>query len=405
MAIDFKSAPFDKAIAYLENRIALPSERWNDYQDSEANAAFWSAGAVDATLVGDLQKSVTRAIANGTPYDSPEFAAQIANFSEQYGWDIKGGADWRARLILSQNLRQSYAAGRHDQQYDPDVMKLQPYLQYVHSDSRAPRPAHFALDGKVFRKDDPIWGSITPPNGFNCGCYTVSLSQRQLDKKGLEVEKLELGDTLPYVDRNGITKQAIVKPDDGFNSAPSSDAQQRQANLERIKERLDKSWGKRIDNAILDLRASQLAINPNPVKPSETFGESYKIDGNNLSINASETSLRVDGVDLPSIEVNISVNGGSVRDEIKGSELSKIKLGLKSKQVITDWVKSLPDGRILENTPETRDDAGDARIRLYKLGGFGDPDDTYGRMHGIVKNGKIKPVNIEEINDWVKKNG
>ena len=166
--ISFKSSSFDDAISYLESRIALPADRWNDYANSEANAAFWSAGAVDATLVIDLQKAVTRAIQSGVPYDSPDFAAQIASFSEQYGWDIKGGADWRARLILSQNLRQSYAAGRYDQQFDPDVMKLQPYLQYLHSDSRAPRPAHVALDGKVFRKDDPIVSSIYPPNGFNC---------------------------------------------------------------------------------------------------------------------------------------------------------------------------------------------------------------------------------------------
>jgi SPP1 gp7 family putative phage head morphogenesis protein len=251
--IDFKSAPFDEAISYLEGRIALPSERWNDYQDSEANAVFWSAGAVDATLVSDLQKSVTRAIQNGTPYDSPEFAAQIANFSEQYGWDIKGGADWRARLILTQNLRQSYAAGRHDQQFDRDVMKLQPYLQYLHSDSRAPRPAHLALDGKVFRKGDPIVSSIYPPNGFNCGCSMISLSQRQLDKKGLDVGQIALGDTLPYVDGNGQTKQAIIEPDTGFNSAPSSNAEQRIINLARIKERLPRSWGERIDNAIANL--------------------------------------------------------------------------------------------------------------------------------------------------------
>lgn len=253
MAIDYKSSPFSKAISYLTDRIALPSKRWNDYKNSEANAAFWSAGAVDATLVSDLQKAVTKAIADGIPYDSPEFAQKIANFSEQYGWDIKGGADWRARLILTQNLRQSYAAGRHDQQFDPDVMKLQPYLQYHHSDSRNPRPAHLALDNKVFRKDDPIWGSIEPPNGFNCGCYTTSLSQRQLDKKGLDVEQIKLGETLPYVDGNGQTKQAIIKPDDGFNSAPSSNAEQRKANLEIIKERLPKAWGKRIDKAIANL--------------------------------------------------------------------------------------------------------------------------------------------------------
>lgn len=255
MPIDYKSSPFSKAISYLENRIALPSERWNDYKDSEADAVFWSAGAVDATLVSDLQKAVTRAIQNGTPYDSPEFAALIQNFSTDYGWDIKGDVDWRARLILTQNLRQSYAAGRQQQQFDPDVQKLQPYVQYQHSDSRSPRPAHLALDGKVFAKEDPILSSIYPPNGFNCGCYMTSLSPRQLAKKGLDVESIALGDKLPYVDENGQTKQAIIVPDKGFNAMPNgSSGEQRQANLEVIKERLPKSWGKRIDNAITSLK-------------------------------------------------------------------------------------------------------------------------------------------------------
>lgn len=251
--INFKSSPFDEAISYLENRIALPAERWKDYANSEANAAFWSAGAVDATLVSDLQKAVTRAIQSGVPYDSPDFAAQIASFSEQYGWDIKGGADWRARLILSQNLRQSYAAGRHDQQFDPDVMKLQPYLQYLHSDSRAPRPDHLALDGKVFRKDDPIVNSIYGPRGFGCGCTMVSLSQRQLDRRGLLVEDLKLGDSVRYIDSNGQSKQAIIKTEEGFNGFPTSNAAQRIINLARIKDRLSKDWGKRIDKAIQNL--------------------------------------------------------------------------------------------------------------------------------------------------------
>lgn len=250
---DFKSAPFDAAIAYLEGRIALPAERWNDYADSEANAAFWSAGAVDATLVSDLQKSVTRAIQNGTPYDSEEFAAQIANFSKDYGWDLRGDAGWRARLILTQNLRQSYSSGRFSQQFDPDVQRLQPYLKYVHSDSRAPRPAHVALDNRVFAKSDPIWQSIFPPSGFGCGCYTVSLSQRQLDRQGLQVEQIKLGDSLPY-DDGGITRQAEIRPDPGFDSAPSNDPRQRQANLERIKGRLPKPWHKRIDDAIQSLK-------------------------------------------------------------------------------------------------------------------------------------------------------
>ena len=268
MSIDYKSAPFDEAISYLENRIALPSERWNDFKDSEADAIFWSAGAVDATLVSDLQKAVTRAVANGTPYDSPEFASLIQNFSTNYGWDIKGGAEWRSRLILTQNVRQAYAAGRQQQQFDPDAMKLQPFLQYQHSDSRAPRPAHLALDGKVFKKDDPILSSIYPPNGFGCGCFMTSLSPRQMAKKGLEATSIALGDTLPYIDSNGQTKQAIVAPDKGFNAMPNaSSGEQRQQILERAIARLPDRWGEAVQGTVTKA-LSALPSGSQPTAPS-----------------------------------------------------------------------------------------------------------------------------------------
>lgn len=47
------------------------------------------------------------------------------------------------------------------------------------------RPSHAALNGQVWRRDDPVWQVIFPPNGFNCRCRTRMLTRGQMDREGL----------------------------------------------------------------------------------------------------------------------------------------------------------------------------------------------------------------------------
>lgn len=60
------------------------------------------------------------------------------------------------------------AVGRYEVGRDPDVEKRWPSWRYISGPN--PRDAHAALDGRVFRKSDPVWKRIYPPWEFNCNC-------------------------------------------------------------------------------------------------------------------------------------------------------------------------------------------------------------------------------------------
>ena len=67
-------------------------------------------------------------------------------------------------------------------------VKDRPYWQYVAVMDSRTRPAHSALNGKVFRYDDPFWKVHYPPNGFQCRCRVRSLSEQDVEARKLTVE-------------------------------------------------------------------------------------------------------------------------------------------------------------------------------------------------------------------------
>lgn len=62
-------------------------------------------------------------------------------------------------------------------QDDPDDI-IWGYMYSTVGDDRV-RPEHAVLDGLVRPKDDPIWQTIWPPNGWNCRCQLIELTEPQ----------------------------------------------------------------------------------------------------------------------------------------------------------------------------------------------------------------------------------
>lgn len=62
-------------------------------------------------------------------------------------------------------------AARWNRLNEKGVTELYPALQYKTQQDAAVRDEHAALEGAIYRKDDPIWNTIYPPNGWNCRCY------------------------------------------------------------------------------------------------------------------------------------------------------------------------------------------------------------------------------------------
>jgi len=201
----YATVPPEEAIAYLRDKVDIPTDGWHEFPDYYQDAAFTVAGAKGA-LLSQIHNAVSQAISEGQTLE--EFSKRFRQIAE--GW--VGNTPRRAQIIYQTNMRMAYAAGRYAHQLDPEVVKLQPYLQYVHSDAQVPRPLHKALDGKVFRATEI---PFAVPNGFGCGCRYVSLTEEEVAAQGLEISNLKRGDILQ-------TEQGkmVLEPEKGFDYIP-----------------------------------------------------------------------------------------------------------------------------------------------------------------------------------------
>jgi SPP1 gp7 family putative phage head morphogenesis protein len=245
MAVEdrYRTMPFESAIAYMQGKINLDSDKWDDISASEHDAAFISAG-IKGSVLSDLHSAVNRGIESGQTLE--DFTKTFKLVTDGYvAPDLQ---DWRAQIVYQTNANQAYRQGRVQQQLDPEVQKLQPYLEYVHGDTNHPRPHHLALDGKVFRADAIPW---FPPVGFGCQCRTIARSDRYLKQHGIEVSDIQVGDTVKYRDDRNIEREVEIKPDKGFDPVPKPvDAARRRALIDPIIARAPEAIAKQIKEEI-----------------------------------------------------------------------------------------------------------------------------------------------------------
>ena len=176
--------PFTEQVDFFQQKLNLPTERFDDILKDAHDRAFVVAGAMKADLLNDLRQAVDRSISEGKSIQW--FRNEFDNIVAKHGWTgwtgegSKAGRDWRTRVIYRTNLSASYAAGRWQQLNDPDLLKIRPYWKYIHNDTvQHPRPLHQSWSGMVLRHDDPFWQTHFPPNGWGCRCRVTSVSSSE----------------------------------------------------------------------------------------------------------------------------------------------------------------------------------------------------------------------------------
>ena len=223
MAVSHGSLPFPEQIDFFRRKVNLPTRAWTDIYSVEHDWAFVVAGAAKRTLLADLRGAVEKAITDGMTLE--QFRMDFDQVVARHGWQYKGSRGWRTRTIFETNLRQSYNAGREAQMADPELRKRRPYGLYRHGDSRHPRPQHLAWDGLVLPLDDPFWSTHSPQNGWGCKCKKFMLSERDVQRLGLQVgqapaieyEERVIGQNSPNGPRTVRVPKGI---DPGFEYAP-----------------------------------------------------------------------------------------------------------------------------------------------------------------------------------------
>ncbi|MFW2054878.1 phage minor head protein, partial [Acinetobacter baumannii] len=151
--------------------------------------------------------------------------------------EVQLGSPRRLRTIYDTNMQSAFAAGRYKAMLAG--AETRPFWEWRHITISNPRKQHVALNGRLFRFDDPFWNVAYPPSEWGCKCRVIARSAREVE--GKEILSGEGNESDIYervgVDRN-TGADVIVKrtqfdiptkdgkltfaPAAGFNGSPAS---------------------------------------------------------------------------------------------------------------------------------------------------------------------------------------
>ena len=202
MGLGIEAVPPEEALEHWRSRSAslLSSWAWEDVAARQHRAGFTAAKAMTADVLAVVAAALDQALEEGVPM--AEFAARLEPRLVEAGWwgeaertdpldgrrkIVQLGSLSRLRTIFMANVSSAYAAG--DWERVQRTRESHPYLMYVAVHDERTRPEHAAWDGLVMPADDPWWGTHFPPNGWNCRCHTIQVSESMLEARGLSVSE------------------------------------------------------------------------------------------------------------------------------------------------------------------------------------------------------------------------
>lgn len=181
--------------------------------------AFTISGITKAELLSEIKDELIKAMEEGRTVR--EFQKSLPEIFERHGY--KPLNPWRIKTIYQTNLQDAFQAGRLEQTTRPEIMAARPYWRYIAVRDGATRPSHLEMHGKVFRADDPVWESWYPPNGFNCRCSVQTVSAREVEREGYNLETEDpTGKPFFPIDpeTGGRLPPRLLMPDQGWGHMP-----------------------------------------------------------------------------------------------------------------------------------------------------------------------------------------
>ncbi len=170
----------DAAMEFWRQRAKLTDAEAKALGEGAKQRAFYVTGLARRDLVRLVSDGIQAALENGETLAA--FKERIVAAIQAQGWH-----DYRVETIFRTNLQTAYAVGRYKKMQA--VKKSRPYWQYLAIMDRRVRPGHAILHLLVYPADHEFWASHYPPNGFRCRCGVRTLSERQVERQGLTVQR------------------------------------------------------------------------------------------------------------------------------------------------------------------------------------------------------------------------
>lgn len=217
--------PFVQAIDWFAEKTAIPVDTIDRVIDEENQFAFYVTGLTKAEYLATVKEALTKALTDGETFD--DFANSISEISSIQGWST-----YRQFIIWQTNVNQAYRQGRYEKLKSPSVWNQTVGLQWIHGNTRVPRPHHLALNGRIFPRDTASFsGEAYPPCGFGCQCRVFPVFAGEADLSMMEDITEDY-----YTDSAGNRYRWDAVADPGFGYIPNTG--NRQESLDAIRDRL-----------------------------------------------------------------------------------------------------------------------------------------------------------------------
>ncbi len=254
--------PPAEAVAYFKQKGLKVSENWYDLLGEIHSKVFTVANCAKLDVLQDIRDELKKAMSGNVGFS--EFKKTLIPTLQAKGWwgkaidpstgeitqmypgsskPVQYGSPYRLKLIYDVNLQTSFMAGRRTRQLEN--VESRPNWMYVAVMDSRTRPAHRALNGLVFRYDDPFYRAFYPANGYKCRCRVRALSPDQvgsgtgqfpllsstgrMDKVTVPLSKTNPNAGTTQVDRFMLTPpgspthlRQYVQTDPGWNHPPGA---------------------------------------------------------------------------------------------------------------------------------------------------------------------------------------
>lgn len=242
--------PPEQAVEFLRSKGLVVSDSWRDVWKEAHQRAFTVARTAGYDVLADIKQALIDALENGESYK--KFLDNLQPTLQAKGWwgkaidketgeiiksyegssrPVELGSPWRLALIYAQNLQTALMAGRYREMMLATV--THPFWQYVAILDTRTRPSHRAMNGRIFKYDDPVWAVAYPPNGWRCRCRVRPMSAASVRRSGQSVTSGEGAIeevSVPQKDGSAIQVKRIrlpgmdkpFQPDAGWDYNPAA---------------------------------------------------------------------------------------------------------------------------------------------------------------------------------------
>ena len=183
----------EEAVKFYTDRTPMLINQLDEINEVVISNVFYIKHSTDLEVTKKLYNSLNKNLEQGLTFK--DWKEDLGKIADDLG--IKQNGYYLENVYRTNNAT-AYNAGRQERQMQ--TVDSNPYWLYDAIDDGRTSDICLALDGKIYKANNPIWNDIYSPNHYGCRSNIIALSKEDLEEEGLkvnrvtnEIKNLELG--------------------------------------------------------------------------------------------------------------------------------------------------------------------------------------------------------------------